>query len=134
MRWHNGVVECRHPQASLGLRADPRRRTLNTAYAECITARAKSVIPDHRRDVCFWHLASFRCAAKFVRYWSNSGQRWILAWDCLSANDANVWSGRALQVDFAELALSGLASMYPASDWSVLCSGSSWISARVRSH
>ena len=28
----------------------------------------------------------------------------------------------------------GLASMYPASDWSVSCSGPSWISARVRSH
>jgi hypothetical protein len=28
----------------------------------------------------------------------------------------------------------GLASMYPASDWSILCSGPSWISARVRSH
>src|ERR1039458_2302740 len=42
----------------------------------------------------------------------------------------NVWSGRALQVDFAELAVSGLASMYPASHWSVLCSGPSWISAR----
>jgi hypothetical protein len=35
------------------------------------------------------------------------------------ANDPYVWSGRALQVDFAELAVSGLASMYPASDWSV---------------
>ena len=45
----------------------------------------------------------------------------------------NVWSGRALQVDFAELAVSGLASMYPASDWSI-CSGPSWKSARVRSH
>jgi hypothetical protein len=45
-----------------------------------------------------------------------------------------VWSGRASQADFAELAVSGLASMYPASDWSVLCSGPSWISARVRSH
>src|ERR1035437_4932480 len=50
------------------------------------------------------------------------------------ASDPNVWSGRALQVDFAELAVSGLASMYPASHWSVLCSGPSWISARVRSH
>jgi hypothetical protein len=50
------------------------------------------------------------------------------------AFDPNVWSGRALQEDFAELAVSGLASMYPASDWSVLCSGPSWISARVRSH
>ena len=28
----------------------------------------------------------------------------------------------------------GLASMYPASDWSALCSGPSWISARLRSH
>jgi hypothetical protein len=45
----------------------------------------------------------------------------------------NVWSGRALQADFAELAVSGLASMYPAFDWSI-CSGPSWISARVRSH
>jgi hypothetical protein len=43
------------------------------------------------------------------------------------------WSGRALQVDFAELAVSGLASMYLAFDWSI-CSGPSWISARVRSH
>src|ERR1700683_5138059 len=32
--------------------------------------------------------------------------------------DPHVWSGRALQVDFAELAVSGLASMYPVSDWS----------------
>src|ERR1700682_6718824 len=34
------------------------------------------------------------------------------------AIDPHVWSGRALQVDFAELAVSGLASMYPVSDWS----------------
>jgi hypothetical protein len=38
-----------------------------------------------------------------------------------------------LQVDFAELAVSGLASMYPAFDWSMWCSGPLWISARVRS-
>jgi hypothetical protein len=35
---------------------------------------------------------------------------------------------------FVDPVASGLASMYPASDWSVLCSGPSWISARVRSH
>ena len=34
---------------------------------------------------------------------------------------------------FGELGVSGLASMYPAFDWSI-CSGPSWISARVRSH
>ena len=50
-----------------------------------------------------------------------------------AACDPNVWSGRALQVDFTELAVSGLASMYTASDWSVLYSGPSWISAHVRS-
>jgi hypothetical protein len=45
----------------------------------------------------------------------------------------NVWSGRALQENFVELAVSGLASMYPAFGWSV-ASWPSWISARVRSH
>src|SRR5713226_162811 len=44
----------------------------------------------------------------------------------------NVWSGRASQEVFVEVAVSGLASMYPASDWSALCSGPPWISARVR--
>src|SRR5258705_4004667 len=34
------------------------------------------------------------------------------------ANDPDVWSGRALQEVFVELAFSGLASMYPVSDWS----------------
>ena len=32
---------------------------------------------------------------------------------------ANVWSGRAVQENFDEPAVSGLASMYPASDWSI---------------
>jgi hypothetical protein len=36
-----------------------------------------------------------------------------------SIHDPNVWSGRALQENFVELAVSGLASMYPASDWGV---------------
>src|ERR1039458_658909 len=87
MRWHNGVVECRHPQASLGLRADPRRRTLNTAYAECINARAKSVIPDHRRDVCLWHLTDKPPAPEFVRYWTNNGQRAVGGLIGSAAND-----------------------------------------------
>ena len=38
------------------------------------------------------------------------------------AFDPSVWSGRALQVDFAELAVCGLASMYPVSDWSCFAS------------
>jgi hypothetical protein len=35
---------------------------------------------------------------------------------------------------FVDLSACGLASMYPAFDWSGLRSGPSWISARVRSH
>jgi hypothetical protein len=48
--------------------------------------------------------------------------------------DPIVWSGRASQEVSSICRLCGLASMYPASDWSVLCSGPSWISARLRSH
>jgi hypothetical protein len=47
------------------------------------------------------------------------------------ATDPNVWSGRALQVDFAELAVGGLASMYPAFDWSVVLRAIMDISARA---
>jgi hypothetical protein len=47
------------------------------------------------------------------------------------ANDPDVWSGRALQVDFAELAVGGLASMYPAFDWSVVLRAIMDISARA---
>ena len=47
------------------------------------------------------------------------------------ANDPNVWSGRALQEDFVELAVSGLASMYPAFDWSVVLLAIMDISARA---
>src|SRR5262249_42089471 len=50
------------------------------------------------------------------------------------AHDPIVWSGRASQEVFIDLSACGLASMYPASDWSGLCSGPSWISARLRSH
>jgi hypothetical protein len=48
-----------------------------------------------------------------------------------SAFDPNVWSGRALQVDFAELAVGGLASMYPAFDWSVMLRAIMDVSARA---
>jgi hypothetical protein len=49
----------------------------------------------------------------------------------MSAFDPNVWSGRALQVDFAELAVGGLASMYPAFDWSVVLRAIMDFSARA---
>ena len=49
----------------------------------------------------------------------------------IDANDPHVWSGRALQVDFAELAVSGLASMYPVSSWSCLLRTIMDISARA---
>jgi hypothetical protein len=50
-----------------------------------------------------------------------------------ATRDPYVWSGRALQENFFKWRMCGLASMYPAFDWSLLCSGPSWISARVRS-
>jgi hypothetical protein len=37
----------------------------------------------------------------------------------MSVFDPNVWSDRALQENIVELAVSGLASMYPAFRWSV---------------
>jgi hypothetical protein len=36
--------------------------------------------------------------------------------------DIDVWSGRALQEVLVEMSACGLASMYPASDWSSSCS------------
>jgi hypothetical protein len=48
-------------------------------------------------------------------------------------NYPNVWSGRASQRFSSSCRLCGLASMYPASVWSV-CSGPPWISAHLRSH
>ena len=46
------------------------------------------------------------------------------------AFDPNVWSGRALQESLT-LAVSGLASMYPAFDWSVVLLAIMGISARA---
>jgi hypothetical protein len=46
----------------------------------------------------------------------NSGQNMLAM--SFSEFDPDVWSGRALQEVFVELAFSGLASMYPVSDWS----------------
>ena len=49
------------------------------------------------------------------------------------ANDPKCMVRPCVARGFIDPADNGLASMYPASDWSV-CSGPSWISARVRSH
>jgi hypothetical protein len=91
-----------------------------------------------RRELRGWGRRSFpakiKCCVDRLSWLSNSGQWPALALNGSVANDPNVWSGRASQEVFVELAVSGLASMYPASDWSVLCSWPSWISARVRSH
>jgi hypothetical protein len=46
----------------------------------------------------------------------------------MSAHGPDVWSGRASQEVFVDLSDIGLASMYPASHWSVSCSGPPWIS------
>jgi hypothetical protein len=38
-------------------------------------------------DVDLWHKADIRCAAKFVGYWTNNGQRSVLTLDGYAAND-----------------------------------------------
>ncbi|HEY2427122.1 MAG TPA: hypothetical protein VGI09_14570, partial [Pseudolabrys sp.] len=48
-----------------------------------------------------------------------SAEQGLALWLISRINDPDVWSGRALQDDFVELAVSGLASMYPAFDWSI---------------
>jgi hypothetical protein len=46
-------------------------------------------------DVRFWHIASFRCAAKFGRYWRHSGHRAPPALNGYVANDPKRTSGLA---------------------------------------
>ena len=77
-----------------------------------------------------WPLTSFTALQKCGRY---SGQTAPSGLTGSAAFDPNVWSGRALQENFVELAASGLALMYPAFSWSI-GSWPQWISARVRSH
>jgi hypothetical protein len=48
---------------------------------------AASFISSQACDVAFWHIASFRCAAQFVGYWTNNGQRAELALIRSAAND-----------------------------------------------
>ncbi len=49
-------------------------------------------------------------------FWSRTGgEAEVVRAPQNGVNDPNVWSGRALQENFVELAASGLASMYPAS-------------------
>ena len=76
------------------------------------------LLPIRISDFSCWHIASFRSAAEFGRFWRHSRDGRTCYWLDPVAIDPNVWSGRALQVDFAELAVSGLASMYPVSSWS----------------
>ena len=71
-----------------------------------------------RHDVRFWHKADILIAWANVRFRGNSGHR--PSESLMPAFDPNVWSGRAVQEDFVELVVSGLASMYPAFLWSVL--------------
>ena len=70
--------------------------------------------------------------AQVVGYLGYTGHR--VNADATAVSDPHVWSGRASQEVSSIWGLCGLASMYPASDWSGLCSGPSWISARLRSH
>ena len=67
---------------------------------------------------------------RYVRCWMETGssQRRVKTTRMTPMYGPAVRSKR-----FVDQVVSGLASMYPAFDWSI-CSGPSWISARVRSH
>ena len=77
----------------------------------------------------FWH-QSVSAASSRLRLFSNEHQteRGCIVW---AVHRPNVWSGRALLRGFRGLADVRSASMYPASDWSVLCSEPAWTSARM---
>jgi hypothetical protein len=36
---------------------------------------AASFISNQTSNVAYWHIASFRCVAKLVAYWTNDGQK-----------------------------------------------------------
>jgi hypothetical protein len=80
-------------------------------------------------DFRVWHETDMPTALRDVRSQGQSGKH-LLALSS-SQFDPIVWSGRALQVDFAAMAVSGLASMYPAFDWSVVLLAIMDISARA---
>src|ERR1700687_3836619 len=58
-----------------------------TAGREVSATAAARCSPSSPAYVAYWHLADNRTAPEFVRYWSNSGQRYVLALEGLSAND-----------------------------------------------
>jgi hypothetical protein len=67
-----------------------------------------------------------------VRLWWRSGRTWHVA--RTSVNDPNVWSGRAVQEDFVDLADAVLHQCIRSLIGARRRSGPSWISARVRRH
>jgi hypothetical protein len=56
-------------------------------------------------NVCFWHIADNPTAPALVRFWDQSGQRWILARDGVSATDPTVTlavhCGNGFDADFS---------------------------------
>jgi hypothetical protein len=77
----------------------------------------------HRTDMPPW--------SPYVRCWGQSGKHVLAA--SISEFDPDVWSGRALQEDFVELAAAVLHQCIRLLI-GALCSEPSWKSARVRSH
>jgi hypothetical protein len=80
-------------------------------------------------DVGLWHETVIAVQLPHVCYLGQSGRHPLGM--SISHFDPHVWSGRALQVDFAKLAVSGLASMYPAFDLEHLLRAIMDISARA---
>jgi hypothetical protein len=91
-------------------RVRPSATSRNNARSGQLDADARDVL-DHARTDLDQALSDRRerAGSRRARHASASGMRGVPDWR--SRYKTTVWSGRALQVDFAEKVVSGLASM-----------------------
>src|ERR1700676_1002335 len=94
-------------------------------------ARAAPPEPSRGSGLVLSHRTDMLPLSSDVRCLRQSGKH--LLFESISHFDPDVWSGRALQEDFVELAAAGLHQCIRLLI-GALCSEPSWKSARVRSH
>src|SRR5665811_1796524 len=91
--------------------------------------------PCQPRAVHTWHIASFRCAAKLVAYWTNNGQRLALGPDGSAAIDPKQTSGlinvRGGLFDIDQLPSDREAQSFKDSTNDKACSGGPYAPPRV---
>jgi len=101
-----------------------------------LAAQAKPLFLAGRKGhVRSWHNATVRCDAS-IRSLVQAYRTWMDVPPRSTRSRLTQMYGPAVRCKKTSSGwrMCGLASMYPAFDWSLLRSGPSWISARVRSH